>query len=72
MKYFKWLNKDILHAFSLLGHLGIVMVGNILVCIGAYKLIERYWFKSTLLFIALVLLGVASGFYSCYKLIMKK
>ncbi|WP_101474235.1 MULTISPECIES: AtpZ/AtpI family protein [Fusobacterium] len=72
MKYLKWFNKDMVHAFTLLGHLGLVMVGNIFVCIGAYKLIEHFLIKSTLLFITFVLLGVASGFYSCYKLIMKK
>ncbi|WP_410208963.1 AtpZ/AtpI family protein [Fusobacterium sp.] len=68
----KWINKDVLHAISLLGHLGLVMVGNIFVCIGIYKLIEKFFFKSTILFIGLVILGVTSGFYSCYKLIMEK
>lgn len=68
----KWLNKDIIHAITLLGHLGFVMVGNILVCVFFYKMIEKFFYKSTILFVFLVLLGVASGFYSCYKLIMKK
>lgn len=68
----KWINKDVIYAFSLLGYLSLVMIGNILVCIVLYKLIERYIFKSTILFIILVLVGVVSGFYSCYKLIMKK
>ena len=37
-----------------------------------YKMIEKYFFKSTILFILLLLIGIVSGFYSAYKLIMKK
>lgn len=68
----KWLTKEVAYAFSLLSYLGIVMIGNILVCIGIYKVIEKYYKKSTILFIIFVLLGVASGFLNIYKLIMKK
>lgn len=68
----KWLTKEVAYAFSLLSYLGIVMIGNILVCIGIYKLIEKYYKESTFLFIIFILLGVASGFFSIYKLIMKK
>lgn len=68
----KWLTKEVAYAFSLLSYLGIVMIGNILVCIGIYKLIEKYYKESTFLFIIFILLGVASGFVSIYKLIMKK
>lgn len=72
MKYIKWINKDVIHALSLLSYLGIVMVGNILLYIGIYKLIEKYFIKNTILFIILVILGVISGFYNAYKIIMKK
>lgn len=72
MKYIKWINKDVIHALSLLSYLGIVMVGNILLYIGIYKLIEKYFIKNTILFIILVILGVVSGFYNTYKIIMKK
>ena len=72
MKYIKWINKDVIHALSLLSYLGIVMVGNILLYIGIYKLIEKYLFKSTLLFIVLIIIGVISGFYNSYRAIMKK
>lgn len=68
----KWLTKEVVYAFSLLSYFGIVMIGNILVCIGIYKLIEKYYKESTFLFIIFILLGVASGFFSIYKLIMKK
>lgn len=72
MKYIKWINKDVIHAISLLSYLGFLIVGNILLYIGIYKLIEKYLFKSTILFIILVIIGVISGFYSAYIAIMKK
>lgn len=72
MKYIVWITKDVLHAISLLGYLGFLMVGNILLYVGIYKLIEKYLFKSTLLFIVLIIIGVISGFYNSYRAIMKK
>lgn len=72
MKYIKWINKDVIHAISLLSYLGFLIVGNILLYIGIYKLIEKYLFKSTILFIILVIIGVISGFYNAYTAIMKK
>ncbi|WP_366938431.1 AtpZ/AtpI family protein [uncultured Cetobacterium sp.] len=65
-------NKDFIHYFSLLGFLGFLIVGNIGIFIFLYKLIERYFFKSTPLFVLFVVIGVFSGFYNAYKLIMKK
>ncbi|MGL5088370.1 MAG: AtpZ/AtpI family protein [Cetobacterium sp.] len=65
-------NKDFMHSFSLLGSLGFLMVGNIGVFVLIYKLIERFFFKSTPLFILLLVIGVFSAFYNVYKLIMKK
>lgn len=72
MKYIAWITKDVLHAISLLGYLGFLMVGNILLYVGIYKLIEKYLFKSTFLFIVLIIIGVISGFYNSYRAIMKK
>lgn len=72
MKYFNWITKDVLHALSLLTYLGFLMIGNILLYIGIYKLVEKYLFKSTILFITLIIVGVISGFYNSYKVIMKK
>ncbi|WP_349764191.1 AtpZ/AtpI family protein [Fusobacterium sp. SYSU M8D902] len=72
MKYIKWMTKDTLYALSLLSYLGFLMVGNILLYIGIYKLIERFFIKSTILFIALIIVGVISGFYNVYMTIMRK
>ena len=44
MKFVKWITKDIIHALSLLSYLGFLIVGNILLYIGIYKLIEKYFF----------------------------
>ena len=72
MKFVKWITKDVIHALSLLSYLGFLMIGNILLYIGIYKLIEKYFFKSTILFIGLIVVGVISGFYNVYMAIMKK
>ena len=72
MKFVKWITKDIIPALSLLSYLGFLIVGNILLYIGIYKLIEKYFFKSTILFIVLVIIGVISGFYNAYVAIMRK
>lgn len=65
-------NKDFFKYFALLGTLGFTIIGNILVSLGIYKLIEKFLFKSQLLFIIFLFLGVASGFYNVYRMIMKK
>lgn len=66
------INPDIIHAISLLGYVGFLLIGSILINIGIYKLIERYFFKSQILFFFFVILGVVTGFYNVYKVIMKK
>lgn len=68
----KWLDKEIIYSFSLLGHLGLILVGNILVFIFMYKMIEKYLFSSAILFIIFLLIGIFSGFYNVYKVIMKR
>lgn len=68
----KIFTKEFFQYFSLLGYLGFLLVMNIFVFIGIYKLIEKYFFKSAILFIFFVLIGVFSGFYNAYKLIFKK
>ncbi|MGL5000146.1 MAG: AtpZ/AtpI family protein [Cetobacterium sp.] len=67
-----FLDKNFIRYFSLLGYLGFLIVGNIGVFIFIYKLIEKYFFKSTLLFIFFLIIGIFSAFYNAYKLIMKK
>lgn len=66
------INKDIIHAISLLGYIGFLFIGSILINIWIYKMIEKYFFKSQILFILMVILGVINGLYSVYKAIMKK
>lgn len=72
MKFVRWITKDIIYALSLLSYLGFLIIGNIFLYVGIYKLMERYFFKSTILFIVLIVLGVISGFYNAYIAIMKK
>lgn len=66
-------DKDFFKYMSLLGTLGLTIVGNILVSLVLYKyIIAKYVYKSDILFILFLLLGVFSGFYNVYKMIMKK
>lgn len=68
----KWLDREVFHSFSLLGYLGLILIGNILFFIFLYKMIEKYLFSSTVLFIIFLLIGIFSGFYNAYKVIMKR
>ncbi|MGL4253213.1 MAG: AtpZ/AtpI family protein [Fusobacteriaceae bacterium] len=61
-----------MYSFSLLGYLGFILIGNILFFIFIYKIIEKYLFSNTILFIIFLLIGIFSGFYNVYKVIMKR
>ena len=63
---------EFMYYVSLLGYLGFVMVFNILFFVFIYKVIEKYFFSSTVLFVVLLLIGIFSGFYNVFKLILKK
>lgn len=65
-------NRDFIRYFSLLGYLGLVMLGNIGFFLYINYLIKRYIWEDSNLFIIFLIIGVISGFYNCYKLIMKK
>lgn len=65
-------DRDVMKSFSLLGYISLILVGNILVYVYIYKVIEKYFFRSNLLFIFMIILGVVSGFYGVYKAIMKR
>lgn len=65
-------DRDVMKSFSLLGYISLILVGNILVYVYIYKVIERYLFRSNILFIFMIVLGVVSGFYGVYKAIMKR
>jgi F0F1-type ATP synthase assembly protein I len=68
----KWLDREIMYSFSLLGYLGFILIGNILFFIFIYKIKEKYHFSNTILFIIFLLIGIFSGFYNAYKVIMKR
>jgi F0F1-type ATP synthase assembly protein I len=63
---------EIMYYVSLLGYLGFVMIFNIFFFIVIYKVLEKFFFSSSILFIISILIGIFSGFYNVYKLIMKK
>jgi len=63
--------KNNFYYFSLLGQLGLIIIINIGVCVGIYKIVEKFTKKNTFLFIVFLILGIASGFYSAYKLLFK-
>ncbi len=65
-------NKDFMRYFSLLGFLGFVMIGNIGFFLFINYLIGRCLYKSDALFLLFLIIGIISGFYNCYRLIMKK
>lgn len=66
-------NKEFTYYCSLLGYLGFLIVGNIGVYIFLYKLIEKFFhYKNNVLFIIFLIVGVVSGFYNAYKVIMRK
>ena len=71
MKFYEKYGEFVYYA-SLLGYLGFVMVFNILFFVFIYKVIEKYFFSSTVLFVILLLVGIFSGFYNVFKLILKK
>lgn len=71
MKFYEKYNEFMYYA-SLLGYLGFVMVFNILFFVFIYKVIEKYFFSSTVLFVILLLIGIFSGFYNVFRLILKK
>ncbi|MGL4981036.1 MAG: AtpZ/AtpI family protein [Fusobacteriaceae bacterium] len=68
----RWLNREIVHSFSLLGYLGFILIGNLLSFIFLYKIIEKYLFSSQVLFIIFLVIGIFSGFYNAYRVIMKR
>lgn len=63
--------KSIGYALSLLSYLGFLFVGNLLFFLFIYKIIEKHLFKSTVLLVVLLILGIISGFYTVYRAIDK-
>lgn len=71
MKKFNFINKDTIKYLSLLGNIGLTIALNLVVSIYLYKLFEKYFFKSLVIFVAFLFLAIFNAFYSIYKTIMK-
>jgi len=65
------LNK-IFYYITLISQLGLIMIANIFVSMGIYWIISKSGIKNTLLFIFFIVLGVYSGFYSIFKILMNQ
>ncbi|MFK4786130.1 AtpZ/AtpI family protein [Fusobacterium sp. MFO224] len=66
------LNKEMFKYFNLFGTIGFTIIFSVLLAIIIYKIIEKYFIKSTIIFIGLVVFGVINGLYNVYKMIFKK
>ncbi len=65
-------DRSIFYYFGLLGQIGLTFILNVLAFMFLYKyVVARYIFESQIIFILFILAGVASGFISVYRLIMK-
>ena len=72
MKNNSFFDKNIIKSFSLLGYISFLLIGNILFFVFIYKLCEKYFgLTSKALFIALLIIGIISGFYNVYIAITK-
>lgn len=65
-KSFKYL-RDIGYNLSLLGYLSVVFIGTLLLNVFVYKLIEKHFFRSNLLFGLFILLGIYLGGVLVYR-----
>lgn len=65
------LNK-VFYYMSLVSQIGFIMIANIFVSMGIYWLISQTGVKNTLLFIFFIVLGIYSGFYSVFKILMNQ
>lgn len=72
MKFYKFIDNDFIRYFSLLGYLGFIIFINIYGAFLIYNYIANHFFKSLMLMIFLIVLGVFNGFYTIYKIIMNK
>lgn len=64
-------DKDLLKALALFGNIGFIVMYNILLWIAFYKLYEKFFGFSTVIFISFVFIGIFSAFYKIYKYISK-
>lgn len=64
--------REIAKNFSFFGTIGLTIIINLFLFILCYKMIAYYFFESNILFIIFMILGVISGFYNIYRMIIKK
>ena len=72
MKSFEIFDREFFKSFALLTHIGLTMALNIFAPVYLYHLFEKYFFKSLIFLIFMILLGIFNGFYSLYKIIFPK
>lgn len=63
--------REVGYNLSLLGYLGFLFVGNILLFLFLYRLIEKYLFSSKILLVIAIITGIYTGGLSVYKSIYK-
>ena len=72
MKFSNFFNKDFFRYLVLFSEIGITMFLNIFLPIYFYNLFEKYFFKSFIFLIFMIILGIFNGFYSLYRIIFPK
>ena len=72
MKFSNFFNKDFFRYLVLFSEIGITMFLNIFLPIYFYNLFEKYFFKSFIFLIFMIILGIFNAFYSLYKIIFPK
>ena len=66
----KIFDKDFFRYLALFTEIGLTLFINVFIAIYLYYLFEKYFFKSFIFLIFMILLGIVNGFYSVYKLIL--
>lgn len=66
------IDKEILDALILIGNIGFTVVINMLLCVYLYKIYEKHFGFSSIVFILLMILGVYLSFYNIINIIKKK
>ena len=64
MKFSNFFDKDFFRYLVLFSEIGITMFLNIFLPIYFYNLFEKYFFKSFIFLIFMIILGIFNGFYS--------
>ena len=72
MKFSNFFDKDFFRYLVLFSEIGITMFLNIFLPIYFYNLFEKYFFKSFIFLIFMIILGIFNAFYSLYKIIFPK